>query len=86
MRPLETIVVAGAALLLVGWAMGWRARRVVPFLLLGMAAVQIVVEGQRFAMWPAYVIVVVSALGARRSALGARRGGWFAGLARRFCF
>ena len=39
-----------------------------------MAAVQIVVEGQRFAMWPAYVIVVVSALGPRRSAWRLVRG------------
>jgi len=62
MRPLETILVAGAALVLLGWAMGWRARRMLPLLLAVLAVAQILVEGQRLAMWPAYAVVVVAAL------------------------
>ncbi len=63
MRPIETFVVVGAALLVAGWAMGWRARRVLPFLLLGLAVVHIAVEGQRPSMWPVYAIVLVAAIG-----------------------
>ena len=63
MRPIETIVVLGAALVLLGWGMGWRARRALPRLLALVALIHIVVEGQRLSMWPAYAIVLVAAIG-----------------------
>ncbi len=62
MRPIETIVVVGAALILLGFGAGWRARRGLPWLLVAITVVHWAVEGQRLAMWPVYLIVVVAAV------------------------
>ncbi len=78
MRLFEMILVAGAALLVAGWAMGWRARRAVPLFLVALTGIQIVVEGQRLAMWPVYAILLVAAVAAtvRLKRQPPRRSGW----------
>ena len=63
MRPIETIVVLGASLVLLGWGMGWPARRALPRLLALVALIHVVVEGQRLSMWPVCAIALVAAIG-----------------------
>ncbi len=61
MRPIETIVVAGAGLILLGFGAGWRVRRGLPWVVVALAVVHWAVEGHRLAMWPAYLIGFVAA-------------------------
>src|SRR5262245_49723751 len=82
MRLIEVVLIVGTAALLIGWAAGWRSRRVLPLGLVAVAVLHLAVEGRRVGMWPAYLVVAVGALSALlRSGprAPARRGWWTVG-------
>ena len=62
MRPLEWVVVVGAAMLLWGWAAGWRVGRLVSAGLGALLVGHLFLEGQRMMMWPVYLIIGVAGL------------------------
>ena len=71
MRPLEWVVVLGAALGLLGWG-GWAGRgsrraRLLTGALLAVTVLHLVLEGQRAPMWPAYLGIAALVLGSFRA-------------------
>jgi predicted dienelactone hydrolase len=68
----------GVALLVVGWAVGWRLRRWVPALLAAVVVAHLAIEGQRLVMWPLYAVVAIVAIAVlvRSPNQAPRRGRW----------